>query len=81
MTSNKMFPLDVSNLENFALATSVKDDSNLWHLRYGHLNIKGLKLLMIKIWFRGCQKLALLIYVKNAFMENKLGSHFLLEKL
>lgn len=41
MTSNKMFPLDVSNVENFVLAASAKDDSTLWHLRYEHLNMKG----------------------------------------
>ena len=34
MTSNKMFPLDVSNMEDFALTPSTKDDSTLWHLRY-----------------------------------------------
>ncbi|KAH0779714.1 hypothetical protein KY290_006141 [Solanum tuberosum] len=48
MTPNNMFPLDVSNMENFALAASAKDDSKLWHLRYGHLNINGLKLLVDK---------------------------------
>ena len=29
MTPNKMFPLDVSNIDNFALTTSAKDDSKL----------------------------------------------------
>ncbi|GMJ07548.1 hypothetical protein HRI_004424000 [Hibiscus trionum] len=29
MTSNKVFPLDVSNMENFALAANAKDDSKL----------------------------------------------------
>ncbi|XP_037493577.1 uncharacterized protein LOC119370128 [Jatropha curcas] len=48
MTLNKMFPLDVSNMENFALAANAKDDSMLWHLRYGHLHMKGLKLLSDK---------------------------------
>ncbi|KAH0636126.1 hypothetical protein KY290_038318 [Solanum tuberosum] len=48
MTPNKMFPLEVSNMEIFALAASAKDESKLWHLRYGHLNIKGLKLLVDK---------------------------------
>lgn len=52
-----MFPLDVSNMENFALAASVKDDSKLWHLRYGHLNIKGLKLLVDKGMVLGLPKI------------------------
>lgn len=51
-----MFPLDVSNMENFALAKSVKDDLTLWHLRYGHLNIKGLQLLSGKGMVSGLPK-------------------------
>ncbi|KAK2970868.1 hypothetical protein RJ640_022310 [Escallonia rubra] len=49
MTQNKMFPLEVSKMENFVLATGGIDDSKLWHLQYGHLNIKGLKLLSEKV--------------------------------
>jgi len=48
MTSNKMFPLDVSNMENFALTSSMKDDSTLWHLKYRHLHMNGLKILRDK---------------------------------
>ena len=48
MTQNKMFPLDVSNIERHALITTQKNESSLWHLRYGHLNIKGLRLLSQK---------------------------------
>ena len=48
MTSYKMFPLDVSNGEDFALIASIKDDSTLWHLRYGHPHMKGLKILRDK---------------------------------
>ena len=33
-TPNKMFPLYVFNMDNFALTTSAKDDLNLWHSRY-----------------------------------------------
>ncbi|KAH0733594.1 hypothetical protein KY290_000644 [Solanum tuberosum] len=46
------------------LATSANDDSKLWHLRYGHLSINNPKLLGDK----------------GAFMENKPGNIFLLEK-
>ncbi|KAL4353579.1 hypothetical protein GQ457_06G019510 [Hibiscus cannabinus] len=56
-TPNNMFPLDVSNMKNFILAASTKDDSELWHLRYGHLNIKGLKLLSDKGMVLGLPKI------------------------
>ena len=45
MTEIKMFPLRVSNVKNQVLIAREKNESKLWHLRYGHLNIKGLKLL------------------------------------
>ncbi|KAL4291772.1 hypothetical protein GQ457_14G025100 [Hibiscus cannabinus] len=57
MTPNKMFPLDVSTMENFSLAANAKDDSELWHLRYGHLNVKGLKLLSDKGMVQGLPKI------------------------
>ncbi|CAL5412844.1 unnamed protein product [Camellia sinensis] len=57
MTQNKMFPLEVSGMENFVFAASGKDDSKLWHLRYGHLNIKGLKLLKEKGMVFGLPKI------------------------
>lgn len=47
MAQNKMFPLNVSNVQNCALVAKF-DDTKLWHLRYGHLNEKCLKLLTRK---------------------------------
>ena len=41
MKKNKMFPLEVSNVENFSLVVGAKNDSELWHLRYGHLSFKA----------------------------------------
>ena len=43
-----MFLLDVSNIEKYAFVVTQKNESNLCHLRYGHLNIKGLRLLSKK---------------------------------
>ncbi|KAK9157521.1 hypothetical protein Scep_004095 [Stephania cephalantha] len=57
MASNKMFPLDVSNIQSFALAAKVDDDSKLWHLRYGHLNVKGIKLLSDKGMVHGLPRI------------------------
>ncbi|GKF10469.1 retrovirus-related pol polyprotein from transposon TNT 1-94 [Tanacetum coccineum] len=43
MSSNRMFLLDFSKEITFVSTTL--DESELWHLRYDHLNIKGLQLL------------------------------------
>ncbi|KAG6477561.1 hypothetical protein ZIOFF_066828 [Zingiber officinale] len=48
MTSNNLFPLKMTPYSNVVLKTEVVDDSHLWHLRYGHLNRKGLALLKQK---------------------------------
>lgn len=54
---NKMFPLEVSNVGNFALVTGAKNDSGLLHLRYEHLNFKGRKLLSQKCMVFGLLKI------------------------
>lgn len=48
MTNNKMFLFEVSNVEQ-ALIVSEKnlEESQLWHLHYGHLNMNGLILLSL----------------------------------
>ncbi|KAA3467262.1 Retrovirus-related Pol polyprotein from transposon TNT 1-94 [Gossypium australe] len=38
MAPNKLFPLEVSNVESQALVVKENSESKLWHLRYGHLN-------------------------------------------
>ncbi|GKV09408.1 hypothetical protein SLEP1_g20916 [Rubroshorea leprosula] len=48
MAKNKMFPLEISCLNDLALVANVKDDSKLWHMRYEHLHFNGLKLLSQK---------------------------------
>ncbi|KAL3502209.1 hypothetical protein ACH5RR_036658 [Cinchona calisaya] len=57
MTKNKMFPLEVSNVENFALIVAAQNDSQFWHLRYGHLHFKGLNLLGQKGMVLGLPKI------------------------
>lgn len=58
MPPNKMFSLNVSDMKNFALATSAKDDSKLLHLRYNHLNINDLILLGDKGMVFGLPKIS-----------------------
>lgn len=58
MTQNRMFPLDVSNdVVNNALIAKEKNDSELWHLRYGHLNARSLKILNQKEMVVGLPKI------------------------
>ena len=80
MTSNKMFPLDVSNMEDFALTASMKDDSTLWHLRYGHLHMNGLKILRDKGMVFGLPRIDSTNLCEGC-IARRLGSPFLLEKL
>ena len=54
INSNKMFPLDVYNIENFSLAASTKDDSTLWASSYeGPESTQGQKhgFQITKNWF------------------------------
>ena len=48
VTQNKMFPFDISNGGSNGIVVKGKNEANLWHLRYGHLQINGLKLLCQK---------------------------------
>ncbi|XP_015078146.1 uncharacterized protein LOC107021946 [Solanum pennellii] len=39
MTNNKMFSLEVSTVEKCVMVASGDDETKLWNLRYGHLNV------------------------------------------
>ncbi|KAL4387339.1 hypothetical protein GQ457_09G012280 [Hibiscus cannabinus] len=45
MTRNRLFTIDIEYGEVKCMKTAIKDDSWLWHLRYGHLGFSGMKLL------------------------------------
>ena len=53
LTKNKLFPVEISNLESYARVVKEKETSKLWHIRYGHLNEKSLKLLQQKEMVQG----------------------------
>ena len=62
MTANKLFPLELSKVENNAMVNNAmivkeNNESKLWHLRYGHLHIKGLKLLSEKEMVHGLPRI------------------------
>jgi len=56
MANNKMFPLEVSMVERCTMVASGDNETRLWHLRYGHLNVNGLKLLSQKEMVFGLPK-------------------------
>lgn len=56
MTNNKIFPLEVSMVEKCVMVTSGDNETRLWYLRYGHLNVNGLKLLSQKEMVFGLPK-------------------------
>ena len=63
MTKNSMFPLDVSVKNgNCALVATSSAIENLWHLRHGHLTIKGLHSLGKKNMFVGMPKINALVF-------------------
>lgn len=56
MTQKNMFPLNVSNIVKNVVVAKGVNETQLWHLRYGHLNINGLKLLTRKNMVVGLPK-------------------------
>ncbi|KAL0320216.1 UNVERIFIED_CONTAM: Retrovirus-related Pol polyprotein from transposon TNT 1-94 [Sesamum radiatum] len=57
MTSNRMFKLNVKTAEAKCLQACINDSSGIWHMRFGHLNFEGLKMLGEKNMVRGLPKI------------------------
>lgn len=57
MMPNKLFPLEVSSVDNHVLVVKESTETRLWHLRYGHLNVKSLNLLNQKEMVSGLPKI------------------------
>lgn len=76
MAQNKMFPLDVLNVEKCALIAKISSEK-LWHLCYGHLHEKGLKLLAQKNMVVGLSIVDSIGFCKDVFMGNKVEIRFL----
>ena len=53
MTKNRLFPLTLRHDTLKCMKSVIKDESWLWHLRFGHLNFGGLKLLSAKNMVKG----------------------------
>ena len=77
MGKNKMFPLGISCLDDSALVANVRDDSWIWHLRYGHSYFNALKLLSHKKMVHDLPVfLVLMMFVEVVFMESNINNHF-----
>ena len=73
MTNNRMFLLNIQNDVAKCLKACYKDNAWLWHLRFGHLNFGGLKLLSEKEMVKGLPSISL----PDQFCEGcLLGKHF-----
>ncbi|GAU16533.1 hypothetical protein TSUD_167640 [Trifolium subterraneum] len=55
MASNKLFPI-MAEAKQVCLQANIEDITQLWHCRYGHLNIKGLQNLQQKNMVIGLPK-------------------------
>ena len=79
MANNKMLPQKVSMVERCALMTSAEsnNETRLWHLHYGHLNINGLKLLNRKEIVFGLPKLDNFGFCENCVCGTKVKNLFL----
>lgn len=76
MASNNMFSLDVAQVKIFALATTTRDRSELWNLRYGHLNFQGLKLLGPKGMVTGLPKITFIDLCEECIHEKQVRKSF-----
>ena len=53
MTKNRMFILNIKYVVTKCLSACMKDDTWLWHLRFGHVNFGSLKFLSSKVIVKG----------------------------
>ena len=74
LTKNKMLPIDISSFKNIALVVQGKNETNMWNLCYGHLNVNGLKILLNKIWILAFQNSLNLTCGKDLYVGSKLGN-------
>jgi len=81
MVKNQMFPLEVSMIDRYAMGASCDDETTLWHLHYGHLNINGLKLLSRKEIVLDYRNLIISVFVRVVFMGSKEKTFVLKERL
>ena len=77
--SLKMFPLKVSDVKSYALVAR-NNDAKIWHLHYGHLHVKGLKLLAKKNMVVGLPKIDDLDFYEGCVYEKQSKNSFPVNK-
>ena len=74
MSNNRMFLLNIKNDVVKCLKAYLKNTSWLWHLRFGHLNLGGLKLLFQNEIVKGLPSIdhpeQLSNYMKGVYLES-----------
>ncbi|XP_039138728.1 uncharacterized protein LOC120276050 [Dioscorea cayenensis subsp. rotundata] len=75
MTSHRLFPLEANDVESAYLAQD-GDISDLWHGRYGHINVKKLKQLTEQQLVSVYQTSSMYNLAKLALKESKLKPSF-----
>ncbi|KAL8112746.1 hypothetical protein AgCh_020161 [Apium graveolens] len=77
MTQNRLFPINVSNdvLGN-AMIANLKNESELWYLRYEHLNARSLKLLSKKQMVVGLPKIGELKFCEGCVYKKQSKASF-----
>ena len=74
-----MFPFDVMR-ENCVLVAKSSEAADLWHLRYDHLNIKGLQLLGNRNMVFGLHEINALCFCEGCVYGKKCIPSFLVGK-
>ncbi|KAG8486393.1 hypothetical protein CXB51_019730 [Gossypium anomalum] len=71
MTRNRLFTIDIESREVKCMKNAIKDESWLWHLRFGHLGFFDLKLLSKENMVNGLPKINPLDQLCEAWIKGK----------
>lgn len=73
ISSNQLFPITAAVVMPKCLQASSEDETYLWHCRYGHLSLKGLKILLQKEMVTGLPNLEESRYAQIVWLINNTG--------
>lgn len=76
MIKNRMFSLKVASADSLSMVVNNDKDSTKWHLRYGHLNIQGIKLLSQKRMVYGLPHIAKISFCESCLYGKQTRESF-----